>query len=96
LAGWLEAVLSGGAGSLPLDSRSITRRHSTETAAIGRMDMENLDTSLPADAAGLLDLGVVLGESMTFGLVAGRTAAARAACLHRLREEKLYRRLEEN
>src|SRR5262249_29960883 len=35
-----------------------------------------------------------LGENLAFGVVSGRTAAAQAACLHRLREEKLFQALE--
>ena len=42
------------------------------------------------DAAGLLDLGVALGQSQAFSLVAGRCSAAQAATLLRLRQEKKY------
>jgi hypothetical protein len=45
----------------------------------------------PADVA-LLDLGVVLGQTQAYGVVAGRCSAAQALGLKRLREEKLYRR----
>jgi hypothetical protein len=48
----------------------------------------------PAGNAGVLETGVALGESIAFGLVSGRTSAAQAACLHRLREEKLYKSVE--
>jgi hypothetical protein len=44
----------------------------------------------PADEA-LLDLGVVLGQTQAFGMVAGRCTAAQAAGLKRLREDRLYR-----
>jgi hypothetical protein len=47
---------------------------------------------LTADDAGLLELGFTLGQSHTFGLVAGRCSAAQAEGLRRLREEKLYKR----
>lgn len=56
--------------------------------------MENSLTAPPADNAGMLNLGVILGENLAFGLVAGRTSAAQAACLTKLREEKLYQRVE--
>jgi hypothetical protein len=42
-------------------------------------------SELPADDAELLDLGSVLGQNLTFGLVAGRCSAAQAASLRRLR-----------
>jgi len=44
----------------------------------------------PADLA-LLDLGVVLGQTHAFGMVAGRCTAAQALGLKRLREEQLYK-----
>ena len=53
------------------------------------------ETSIPALSDSdieLLDLGVVLGQTQAFGLVAGKCSAAQAAGLKRLREEKLYRR----
>jgi hypothetical protein len=53
-------------------------------------------SGLPAEDADMLDLGVTLGvtlgENHAFGLVAGRSAAAQAAAIKRLREEKKYRR----
>ncbi len=49
---------------------------------------------IPAELAGLLDLGIALGENHAFGVVSGRTAAAQAACLMRVRDEKLYLALE--
>jgi len=44
----------------------------------------------PANLA-LLDLGVVLGQTQAFGMIAGRCTAAQALGLKRLREEKLYK-----
>jgi hypothetical protein len=41
--------------------------------------------------AGVLELGVALGQSHTFGLVAGRCSAAQALAIRRLREEKLFK-----
>ena len=38
-----------------------------------------------------LDLGAALGQATAFGHVSGRTAAARAAAIFRIHEEKLYR-----
>jgi hypothetical protein len=58
------------------------------------IDMENPFPEIPADRAGLLTLGVALGENFAFGVVSGRTAAAQAACLQRLRDEKLFQALE--
>jgi len=52
--------------------------------------MEN-STLEPADEGTvMLDLGVVLGQTHAFGLVAGRCSAAQAAMLQRLRQEKQY------
>ena len=48
---------------------------------------------LPADVAESLDLGLLLGQNQTFGLVAGRCSAAQAASLRRLRQEEKYKRL---
>jgi hypothetical protein len=56
--------------------------------------MENLFSEIPAESAGLLTLGVALGENAAFCVVSGRTAAAQAACLQRVREEKLFQALE--
>ena len=56
--------------------------------------MENPFPEIPAESAGLLTLGVALGENHAFGVMSGRTAAAQAACLERLREEKLFQALE--
>jgi hypothetical protein len=38
-----------------------------------------------------VELGVVLGQSHAFGLVAGRCSAAQAQTIRRLREEKLFK-----
>jgi len=56
--------------------------------------MENPFPEIPTERAGLLTLGVALGENFAFGMVSGRTAAAQAACLQRLRDEKLFQSLE--
>jgi hypothetical protein len=56
--------------------------------------MENPFPEIPAETAGLLTLGVALGENVAFGVVSGRTAAAQAACLQRVRQEKLFLALE--
>jgi hypothetical protein len=52
---------------------------------------ENSIPELPADGAALLDLGFALGQTHTFGLVAGRCSAAQAEGLRRLREQKTYK-----
>jgi len=49
---------------------------------------------VPAEKAGTLNLGVALGENVAFGLVSGRSMAAQAAVVKRIREEKLYQALE--
>jgi hypothetical protein len=56
--------------------------------------MDNSFPELPRESAGLLTLGVALGENLAFGTVSGRTAAAQAACLQRLRDDKLFQALE--
>lgn len=56
---------------------------------------EDSSVELPAEHAALLELGVALGQNHAFGLIAGRCSAAQAAGLHRLREEKLYKRCTE-
>src|SRR5579871_3514858 len=58
------------------------------------MNEELLAKQADGDAA-LLELGVVLGQSLAFGLVAGRCSAAQAQALRRLREERLYKRCTE-
>jgi hypothetical protein len=58
--------------------------------------MQELISELPADYAGLLDLGSVMGQCHTFGAIAGRCSAAHAATLKRLREERCYLRVSAN
>jgi len=58
------------------------------------MNEESLG-ELPAESAALLEVGVALGQNHAFGLIAGRCSAAQAEGLHRLREEKLYKRCTE-
>ena len=58
------------------------------------MSEESLATQPDSDAA-LLELGIVLGQSLAFGLMAGRCSAAQAQALRRLREERLYKRCTE-
>jgi hypothetical protein len=53
------------------------------------------NTELAAGDAALLDLGVALGQTHAFGLIAGRCSAAQAEALRRLREQKVYKRLSE-
>lgn len=55
--------------------------------------MDESITALPADAADTLELGLVLGKSQAFGLIAGRCSAAQAESLSRLRKEQKYRRI---
>jgi hypothetical protein len=52
--------------------------------------MQKTTIELKDDAAAVLDLGVALGQSQTFSLVAGRCSAAQAATLLSLRQEKKY------
>lgn len=54
--------------------------------------MQKTISRLPADEAGLLDLGAVLGQNQAFGAVAGRCSSARAEGIRRLREERTYKR----
>ena len=39
----------------------------------------------------LLELGIIVGQSQTFGMLAGRCSAAQAQAIRRVREEKLYK-----
>lgn len=55
--------------------------------------MELTLPELSAEDADKIDLGFALGEQHAFGLVAGRTAAAQAATLKRLRDEKKYKKV---
>jgi hypothetical protein len=50
---------------------------------------------LTADNAGLLELGVVLGQNHAFGLIAGRCSAAQADAIRHIREEKLFKKCTE-
>jgi hypothetical protein len=54
------------------------------------MDLDLSADTAAADAA-LMELGFALGQSHTFGLVAGRCSAAQAQGLRQLRESKLYK-----
>jgi hypothetical protein len=51
---------------------------------------------LSDEVSEFLDLGVALGQSQAFSLVAGRCSAAQAATLLRLRQEKKYLRCASN
>jgi hypothetical protein len=55
--------------------------------------MPNDTSEFPADSAGLLDLGAVLGQAHAFASISGRCTAAQAESLRRLRDEKQYQRL---
>jgi len=54
--------------------------------------MNELSSEIPPPDAALLDLGVILGQNLAFGLIAGRCSAAQAESLFRLRDEKLYKK----
>lgn len=54
------------------------------------MDQNSIPEQTDRDAA-LLDLGVVLGQTHAFGVVAGRCSAAQAEGLRHLRDERLYK-----
>lgn len=56
---------------------------------------EESNTDAAAAEAALLDLGVALGQTHAFGLIAGRCSAAQADTLRRLRDGRLYKRLTE-
>jgi hypothetical protein len=53
---------------------------------------EELPYELADGDAAMLELGVILGQNIAFGVVAGRCSAAQAQSLRRLRDEKLYKR----
>lgn len=55
--------------------------------------MKNTIPELPAEIAGAVDLGSVLGQNQSFALLAGRCSAAQAAGLRTLREAKLYKQV---
>src|SRR3954470_13287896 len=50
----------------------------------------NQEVSTPASHESL-DMGILLGHSQAFALIAGRCSAAQASAIRRLRNEKLYR-----
>jgi hypothetical protein len=54
------------------------------------MNQEIIADSAACDA--LMELGFALGQSHTFGVLAGRCSAAQAQAIRRVREEKLYKR----
>ena len=56
---------------------------------------EQSGTEVAVGDAELLDLGVALGQTHAFGLIAGRCSGAQAEALRHLREGRLYRRLTE-
>ena len=56
---------------------------------------EESPAELTPDDAVMLELGMALGQTHAFGLVAGRCSAAQAQGLRRLREEKLFKRCTE-
>src|SRR3974390_1997395 len=60
--------------------------------ARGDFMTEEGKTELTPEDGALLDLGVILGQNLAFGLIAGRCSAAQAESLRRLREEGLFRR----
>jgi hypothetical protein len=53
--------------------------------------MNESNFEFPAESAGLLDLGVLLGQNHAFAIIAGRCSAAQAAGLFALREQRVYR-----
>jgi hypothetical protein len=54
--------------------------------------MESTLSVLSAEDVDKIDVGVALGQSHAFGVIAGRSAAAQAAVIKRLREEKKYKK----
>jgi hypothetical protein len=58
--------------------------------------MQPPTVDLPPELADVLETGMILGQSQTLGLVAGRCSAAQAEALLRLRESKCYLRLAKN
>jgi hypothetical protein len=58
--------------------------------------MHTVISELSAEDAEMLDLGSVLGQNQSFGLIAGRCSAAQAASLQRLRDGRQYKRLAPN
>jgi hypothetical protein len=56
---------------------------------------ENQNIDAAAGDGALLDLGVALGQTHAFGLIAGRCSAAQAEAIRRLRDQRLYKRVSE-
>ena len=56
------------------------------------MDQPVPAPELPAELAELLQLGQVLGQNLSFAIMAGRCSAAQAETLLRIRESRLYLR----
>ncbi|MBV8902203.1 MAG: hypothetical protein JOZ22_01080 [Acidobacteriia bacterium] len=54
-----------------------------------------MDEEMTAENTELLEAGIALGQTNAFGLVAGRSSAAQAEGIRRLREQKLYKRCTE-
>jgi hypothetical protein len=52
--------------------------------------MENSDSKKLTEAPGSFELGIFLGQRKAFGVVAGRSSAAEAVSIRRIREERLY------
>ena len=55
--------------------------------------MDASNSEMTPGIAESLDLGLLMGQNQTFGVVAGRCSAAFAATLHRLRQEEKYKQL---
>jgi hypothetical protein len=62
----------------------------------GGVVTEKTVTEMSDSDAALFDLGVVLGQTHAFIMVAGRCSAAQAQGLKHMREEKLYKRCTES
>ena len=54
-----------------------------------------MQEEMTADQNELLELGVSLGQTNAFGLIAGRCSAAQAEGLRRLRDQKMFKRCTE-
>lgn len=55
--------------------------------------MDQLICELPAEVADALDLGQVLGQNQTFGMIAGHCSAAQAVTLRRLHDAEKFKLL---
>lgn len=67
-----------------------------KTTPKNRHSVPVLETTLPQPnetvaAENLLNLGILLGQNLSFGLIAGRCSAAQAATIRRIREEGIYK-----